>query len=261
MERMRSLIDLAGDMHPDAREGYGRIIHAAVEAIPSERNAFGRFELTTAEKACAVRPFDWLLELVSGGGVKLTAAGFLPPALVTATMEELGWQDRWIGKQNREDLTIPVRDLRDRARAVGLTRKYKGVLLPSRLGASLTGRPERLWDHLAAAITSTDDEPTLRAVTLLLLGVATRQYRSRDAYLRMISNGLLTLGWVTTERRPLEVTMVDAMIDDAWAMLDTIGAFEVGEQRYDRWGPGSRVGAAFAWQALTRNDPFPARPA
>lgn len=61
-----------------------------------------------AEAAEMTRGYAWLLGRV-GSGVKLTQAGWLPPALVVEAMADLGLDDVWIGKGNREDLTEPVR--------------------------------------------------------------------------------------------------------------------------------------------------------
>jgi hypothetical protein len=43
-----------------------------------------------------VRPFTVLLDTV-GDGVKLTAAGYLPPAVVQTIFDELDMGDEWIG--------------------------------------------------------------------------------------------------------------------------------------------------------------------
>jgi hypothetical protein len=46
------------------------------------------------------RAYSWLLDQV-GDGIKLSAAGFLPPKVVEAAVAELGLEDEWIGKYNR----------------------------------------------------------------------------------------------------------------------------------------------------------------
>jgi hypothetical protein len=43
------------------------------------------------EADAVVAPYRWLLERV-GDGVKLTQAGYLPPAVVTDAMSKLGWR-------------------------------------------------------------------------------------------------------------------------------------------------------------------------
>ena len=92
-----------------------------------------------------------LLERV-GDGVKLTAAGYLPPAMVEQLMADTGWDRMWIGKNNREDLTFPIWQLRDWARALGLVRKYKGELRPTRRGSALKNDHGGLTELIARSL-------------------------------------------------------------------------------------------------------------
>ncbi|MBT9254584.1 hypothetical protein KMZ32_03880 [Phycicoccus sp. MAQZ13P-2] len=63
--------------------------------------------------------------------VQLTAAGYLPPAVVEEIAHRSGVSDWWIGKANREDLTPPVPSLRDATQRLGLLRKAKGRMAPT----------------------------------------------------------------------------------------------------------------------------------
>src|SRR4051812_15956766 len=100
--------------------------------------------------ADVVEPYRWFVAGL-GDGVKLTAAGYLPPALVRETMPRFGWDADWIGAGNREDLTGPVRDLRDTARQLGLVRVHRGRLLPTSAGRRYAEDPTALWAHRPAA--------------------------------------------------------------------------------------------------------------
>src|SRR6476660_8001267 len=96
-------------------------------------------------------PYRLLLERV-GDGVKLTGAGYLPPAVVVETMQHLGWDADWIGKGNREDLTIPVAELRETARLLGLVRVHRGQLRATTAGRRLSSDPLGLWQYIAARL-------------------------------------------------------------------------------------------------------------
>ncbi len=85
----------------------------------------------------------WLLTRVADG-VRLTQAGYPTPAVVSEAMTELGWRDDWIGKGNREDLTIPVLELRESAQRFGLLRKNRGQLPSRRAGPGTT----RCWPRV-----------------------------------------------------------------------------------------------------------------
>jgi len=88
----------------------------------------------------AARPWLAVLDAV-GAGTKLTAAGYLPPAIVEQIAQAAGVMDTWIGKANREDQTWPVAALREMAQEVGLLRKAKGMLTPTARAKATMGRP------------------------------------------------------------------------------------------------------------------------
>lgn len=94
----------------------------------------------------AARP--WVVVLhATWPQVKLTAAGYLPPAVVREIAMDLGIQRVWRGQVNREDMTWPVAALREAAQGLGLLRKAKGTLSP-------TARANRMADDVPAIVTS-----------------------------------------------------------------------------------------------------------
>ena len=94
-----------------------------------------------------VARFRWLIERVGREGVQLTAAGYLPPALVQATIQELRLE-LWAGKGNREDRTPPVAVFRHAAQELGVVRKVKGrLVVPARVHAAAPDAV-KLWEHL-----------------------------------------------------------------------------------------------------------------
>jgi hypothetical protein len=97
----------------------------------------------------AVRPYVWLIDRVGDDGIKLTAAGYLPPVHVEAAFTELDLADAWIGMGNREQLTIPVLHLRESAQRMGLLRKHRGRLMVTARGKAARSDPLALWFQLA----------------------------------------------------------------------------------------------------------------
>ena len=97
----------------------------------------------------AASAVGWLLNRVGEQGIRLTAAGYLPPKVVTVAMDELGWRAKWIGSCTREDTTAPILELRETAQQLKLLRKYRGQLLLTKIGAALRDDPEALRRHLA----------------------------------------------------------------------------------------------------------------
>ena len=90
----------------------------------------------------ATGPTFGLTAVTVGAATKVNwSAGVLttdvPPAVVSETMAALGWETVWIGKGNREDLTLPVLELRETAQRFGLLRKQRGHLVPTVAGRRL----------------------------------------------------------------------------------------------------------------------------
>lgn len=107
--------------------------------------------LSPEQMARAVEPYRLLLEVV-GDGLSLTAAGWLPPAVVKALWDVLEFEERWIGKGNREDQTPAVAGLRASATQLGLIRKLKGRLLPTAAARAAAHDPARLWEHIRSRL-------------------------------------------------------------------------------------------------------------
>ena len=94
-----------------------------------------------------VRPYTWLLDRVGTDGIRLTEAGHLPPAEVSAAMCELNLAPAAMGGGRTR--CEPVRQLRESAQAMGLLRKQRGQLLLTAAGPRLRSDPAALWWHLA----------------------------------------------------------------------------------------------------------------
>ena len=185
--------------------------------------------------AAAVEPYRWLLARV-GDGVRLTSAGYLPPAIVAETMRSLGWEDRWIGKHNREDQTLPVLLLREFAQRFGLLRKHRGSLLRTVAGRRLTDDPVGLWWHVAERLPLARNEAERIAGLLYQLAVAAERSRP-EAH---VAEGLGGLGLVdrATGRPPDEMDAV-ALTRDTSAVFDELGLMEGRRCTERRLGAGA----------------------
>jgi hypothetical protein len=201
---------------------------------------------TVAEQM--VRPLRVLLGAV-GDGVKLTGAGYLPPAVVQAIFDELDIGDEWIGKGNREDLTVPVLALREAGQRLKLVRKYKGRLVPTSRGKSLAQDPVGLWWHVGGLLPlggrgETDAEWQAGVLLLALMAAG-----STDDVAVAVAGLLTGLGWAVGDREPVDRRTASGLIADDVRLLHRLGAFE-SEDR-GRWpGPATPGGVALARAAL-----------
>ena len=143
--------------------------------------------------------YRWLLNRIGPGGVTLTAAGYLPPAVVRDAALALDLDKLWIGRANREGDTVPVLHLRESAQRLGLLRKANGRLVPSRAGQRVIDDPDFLWQHLVDVLPVAETargpraEGERQAGVLFLLGVATGL--SKQARESLVAEGLTAAGW------------------------------------------------------------------
>jgi hypothetical protein len=148
-----------------------------------------------ATAARMVRPYAWLLNHVGDQGVKLTGAGYLPPAHVEAAMAGLGLGEEWIGKGNRESQTLPVLHLRESATAMGLLRKRHGTLLLTSHARKLYDDPVALWWHLAARMpVKSRDSCETQAGLILLIALAAEASEDPDVITARV---LGAIGWIS----------------------------------------------------------------
>jgi len=238
----QSLIqELAHRLPPGIRREFRSYLATANLDGPVEVDAY------TAEAMTA--PYLWLVRRVGREGLSLTAAGWLPPAVVREAMNELGWARDWIGKANREDQTLPVLQLRESAQRLGLIRKIKGRLTITSAAKRLLDDPTGLWLFLARAIVHRHRHDSRRdAVLLLLIEIAAGKRTEWDDYLEVICFGLSALGWRTRIGAELELRTVQALLSEPREDLLNLGICD------DRGGPEAntvtRPGQAFARAAL-----------
>jgi Plasmid pRiA4b ORF-3-like protein len=177
-------------------------------------------DIATASRM--VRPYTWLLNRVGDDGIKLTGAGYLPPAYVEAAMIELGLSEEWIGKGNRENQTLPVLHLRESAAAMGLLRKRHGTLLLTSLARKLRGDPVSLWWHLAERMPPKSPDPCeTQAGLILLLALAAEAAEDPD----VITARLLgAIGWVNGDGAELTELAAGHASWDTKTVLRRLGA-------------------------------------
>lgn len=211
--------ELTNRMPPGLRHEFRSYLHAAGLDGPAT------VETDVAEAMTA--PYLWLTRRVGLDGLSLTAAGWLPPAVVREAMTELGWAKDWIGKANREDQTLPVLQLRESAQRLSLIRKIKGRLVLTSAAKRLLDDPASLWLFLARSVAHRHRHDAERDATLLLLlEVAAGKQTEWADYLKAVAFGLEALGWRTRTGADLEPNTVQALLVDAREVLLNLGIFD-----------------------------------
>lgn len=186
-----------------------------------------------------VQPWVVLLSEV-GDELKLTGAGYLPPASVERVFGQLGMDDEWIGKGNREDQTLPVADLRSSAQALGLVRKRTGRLLPTAAGRRLAGDPAGLLEgatdplallgHIESRLPLHSSPIGEQAALLLLIFAAAG--RHPGAALAPAGEILTQLGW-RVDAGPVTARAITHFASNTYAVLERLHLSAGGSDRYD----------------------------
>ena len=226
------IADLLDRYHGGPLSPLGRLIKDATT---------GPTDLNDAQVQAAVRRYQHLLRTI-GDGVKLTAAGYLPPRIVHALYLELGLHQRWIGAGNREDQTLPVLDLRETATALGLLRKHNGRLSLTRFATQHLDDPRALLAHIGSRLPLGRPYERDAGLVALLQAAVGQPLVDLDQYAGGI---LLDVGW-----RVDGATIEQAARQWTWP---TMSVFEI--LTADTTDPGLR--ATIARSLLHRGGPAP----
>lgn len=199
---------------------------------------------TPEEVADVVRPVRWLLERVGEDGLELTKDGFLKPAVVTAAMAEIGWQDRWIGKFNRENQTQPVWDLRVLMQQWKLLRKYQGKLVRTPTGRKLHNDDAGLWKYLAARLAIAESKAQELTDTMVVDWLLADQLPPREARSRIIADSLTVAGFRMPGGAQVPPEVGADLFGDMRRSLETLNVFER-ERKYSAQQVATLAGLQF----------------
>lgn len=156
-----------------------------------------RIDLSDDEVETATLRYRHLITVI-GDGVKLTQAGYLPPALVQQLATDLSLVHAdWPFPIVRESDTVAVLGLRESATTLGLVRKQHGRLQPTASGRRLTGDPRKLFNHIRTRMPAGrhDYEQDAGLLSLLYAAAGDDFYAQRDEAGAVFG----TLGWGSTE--------------------------------------------------------------
>lgn len=190
----------------------------------------------------ATARYRWLLHRV-GAGMKLTSAGYLPPALVTEAVDALWPNEDWYGKRNREDHFPPLRRLRASAQRLGLLRVSRGQLLLTKTGTALRDDPHGLFRHLAERLAGKPRDGFARTATPLVLLAVAAGRSSREPLAELLT----AAGWGTHGGGGVDSHAPRHAASDAVQVLDCAGAWREIDWRTELVTP---VGRALARAAL-----------
>lgn len=193
----------------------------AVRDLVEAADLHGPVEVDETTAADVLHRYMWLLHRV-GDGLTLTAAGWLPPAVVTEAMGALWPEDRWIGKRNREDLTEPVRRLRASAQRLGLLRVNRGVAARDQDGHRGAERPRPAVAARRRAALGEPKDIFARTATALLLVSAAAGRIDGD----QLAAVMMAAGWSARDGSGVHRYAVTSAAGHVDEVLDVVGAYQ-----------------------------------
>lgn len=239
-----SLIDsLAHRVFEPYRVEFRTWVSRALDSAPSTIDDESVAEMT--------RPFRWLMNRIGDEGIKLTAAGYMPPVVVSDLMRELDWEEDWIGKMNREDQTFPAYHLRELSTRLRLIRKNRGRLVIKKSNRDLVDDPEELLSLIGIRLPMFYGESVLNHICLLLLiAIADGGYRDRDGYVTMLTGSLQLLGYSDRDGNPPDPETVGRAAIEVMDDLELLGLFRQPRYGRERDYRATEAGRAFARMAI-----------
>ncbi|MDP1572230.1 MAG: hypothetical protein Q8L86_19705, partial [Vicinamibacterales bacterium] len=111
-------------------------------------------DVQPSDVAAAIAPMRWLLEACADG-VTLTAAGYLPPAIVREAARRFGWWE-WPGQPRTEADVHQIGVLRQTAARLRLVSKRSRRIAVTPRGSELVDDTVGLWKAIASTLACED---------------------------------------------------------------------------------------------------------
>lgn len=153
--------------------------------------------LVQALTPAQIQPFSTLFELISDG-VKLTAAKYLPPAIVKEWTSRLSLDTHILnGAREVDSALVHVREL---ARNLGLVHVRNGVIKPTKKARDLGVDGEKWARHLGTKLPlgTADFERHAGFATLVVIGSGT----PRSQWMNLVQQYLVDMGWQHRDGSP-----------------------------------------------------------
>lgn len=129
-----------------------------------------------------------------GDGIRLTKAGYLPPKIAFRIGEELGLKGFWLSSGG-ESKMLEVIEFRAVLQHVGLFRKHKGDLLPTKVAKNARADRSRLWKHLASRLLPPESSDRTFAHDAGLLTLLIAATPDDDVQLNTVAELMTQSGW------------------------------------------------------------------
>lgn len=181
----------------------------------------------------------WLLgRAAAQGGLPLTAAGWMKPAMLTEFMSALPTASDWIHSATREIDVHVVSDFRAALQNLRLLRKYKNSLRLTAAGEAALADPAGLWDLLVERLVPDDDDFTGSVGAVILVHMVTSGDR---VDMKAIARTMAQAGWRDRDGVAATADELWPTYNGLWTLLGNVGAREFEPRRNRRLSDAARA--------------------
>ena len=233
--------ELLERLRPEARDAALRLSPRGAVIVSGWLAAAAQTSLSTADLDELTEPYRRLLAVI-GGGVELTASGYLRPPVVGELCTALGIDPILAGKANRESNVRPLVQFRKVVQQAGLLHTASGVLTPTVAGIRFGDDAQGLWQHMAARLPVGRGELKKEVgwFTLLALAGGLAEREVFDA----VHELCVDAGWGDEQRNPIARHHVIGQVHPALAAL--LGARWNSRRNWPAWVPAAAASVIFA---------------
>ncbi|MDR3106965.1 MAG: hypothetical protein LBU05_02015 [Bifidobacteriaceae bacterium] len=153
-------------------------------------------DVTPAQALPATQPYSWFVNQIGSNGLRLTKAGYLPPAIVKQAYDVLGWTAQHAVANYREAQRVRITALRSAAERLGLACAAGGRLRAAEEALTAADDPLAMWSLLVSRVPQCWSSEVERDVTVLLLaGAAVGSGHRRDLVKDAAVWAVTAIGW------------------------------------------------------------------
>lgn len=249
----------AADLRLQALSGSGQILDSlreeALEAVMRLSMAQStvstwlalslRTTLQPADLDAVTEPYRQLLA-ITGGGVELTASGYLRPPVVQELCTAFDLDPILAGKATRENNIFPLALFRKGAQQVGLLHVSRKVLMPTAAGIRFGDDPSGLWRHVASRLPVGRDDLRTDVGWYTLLALA-GGVGDRDIF-GIVHELCVDAGWEQEEGSPIDHYAVNQLVRPTLSAV--VGPRWSSRGSWPSWVPAAAASVLFQDQLV-----------
>jgi len=242
--RLRAAVattEILARLRPEALGALLRLTQAGSTRASEWLASAAQTSLSSSDLAELTAPYQRLLTVI-GGGVELTTAGYLRPAVVRQLVAALDVDPVLAGKTSSEIRVRPLAIFRKVVQQTGLVHSQYKLLMPTVAGIEFRDDPSGLWRHVRSRLPVGRTELKKEIGWFTLLALAGGVGRS-EVY-GAVHQLCVDAGWADDRGDPIAPDHVNELVWPTLAAL--LGPRWSARADWPAWTPAAAASALFA---------------